>query len=622
MLHPNVRKVYTNELSPPPGFKFDRAIATTFSLDLLTLLVTPLSLALFDIKNKDEVLKDQIAVIEALQRTIDRLGIFCQQGRILIPKNETLLYNYLEKAVVEVQPPKGTGVFHPKIWLLRYIDDEDNILYRFICLTRNLTFDQSWDIVLTLEGNLEKGRKNAFSRNRPLSHFIRSLPDLSVNGVPEIIKEHVDLLADEVLRVKFEAPQDFEEDFTFHPIGISGYKKGPSFDKYSRLLVVSPFLSESVLQWQVQKGTANILISRGDSLDAIDNETIKNLQKRTDIFMLDEKSEYPAEAEIEALETGDDLIDEDRSGLHAKLYIVETGWDARVLTGSANATEAGFNGDNVEFLVELTGKKSRVGIDRFLGEEEDKTSVRNLLRAYQRPEEPVSAENNDRKELEKGLEEARQNIAKANLFLTVHPENDESYSLVLEPKESLSFGEVITKACCYPITLKFTDSNDLAPLSRSQPVVFKNISKVSLTGFLAFYLEGKYGTEKAKLTFLLNLPVYGMPSDRDKRILQTIIADKNRFLRYLLFLLAEESESTFGDEWGTIESAGRGLETAAGTDLPLVEELVRAYSRTPHKLNRIKKLIHEIAGDPQSKDLLPEGFDKIWEAFEAVETER
>ena len=39
----------------------------------------------------------------------------------------------------------------------------------------------------------------------------------------------------------------------------------------------------------------------------------------------------------------------DFSGLHAKLYILEEGWDARLWTGSANATNAAFSGANVEF---------------------------------------------------------------------------------------------------------------------------------------------------------------------------------------------------------------------------------------------------------------------------------
>ena len=38
MLDPEARYIYLNELKPPAGYVLDRAVATTFSLDLLTLL--------------------------------------------------------------------------------------------------------------------------------------------------------------------------------------------------------------------------------------------------------------------------------------------------------------------------------------------------------------------------------------------------------------------------------------------------------------------------------------------------------------------------------------------------------------------------------------------------------
>ena len=46
--------------------------------------------------------------------------------------------------------------------------------------------------------------------------------------------------------------------------------------------------------------------------------------------------------------------------LHAKLYVADDGWNAHLWTGSANATDAAFGeNENVEFLVQLTGKKAR-----------------------------------------------------------------------------------------------------------------------------------------------------------------------------------------------------------------------------------------------------------------------
>ncbi|NLY90736.1 MAG: hypothetical protein GX081_03915 [Firmicutes bacterium] len=599
MLNPNRRLVYTSELAPPPGYEFDRAIATTFSLDLLTLLIAPLSLALFNVKNKEEVLKDNIAVIEALQRTVKRLGIFCQQGRIL-----------------EVNPQREHGVFHPKIWLLRFTNGED-ILYRFICLSRNMTFDQSWDTVLTLEGRLEQQRKNAFARNRPLADFIRRLPEYSVNPVPDRIKEDAFLLADEVLRVRFEAPTGFDEQLAFYPLGLSGVPQ-LKFANYSRLMIVSPFLSEELLVSLLANGQNNVLISRGDALDAIPDATLRRIKANTEIYIFDEAGERPEAAELENLEEDGPSIEEDRSGLHAKLYILEKGWEARLLTGSANATEAGFRGGNVEFLVELTGKKSRVGIDQILGNENDQDSLRNLLRHYQRTEEDERPDQTVRKKLEKALEEARTAIRRAALMLTVSSDRDGTYAMKLRAKAQLQLGPEIVHARCYPVTLKPIDARGITELSPKNPIVFLNMSEVSLTGYFAFELEGKYMTETGNLSFVLNLPVEGMPPERDKRILQSIISDQNRFLRYLLFLLADKDD-TFLIDTNFKEGVGfSGVETAVGLNLPILEELVRAYSRNPKTIERINRLVTEISDSPEQEQILPEGFKQLWTAFEAA----
>ena len=114
MLEANSRRVFLNELSPPDEYSLDRAIATTFSLDLLSLLMAPLSMVLFECKCQEDALKDPIAILEALRRVSGRFSVFCQQGRISVPQNDTPLFRYLEKAVVEVQPKDNQGVFHAK----------------------------------------------------------------------------------------------------------------------------------------------------------------------------------------------------------------------------------------------------------------------------------------------------------------------------------------------------------------------------------------------------------------------------------------------------------------------------------------------------------------------------
>ncbi len=607
MLNPENRIIYLEEIRPPLGYKLDKAVATTYSLDLLSLLMAPLSLALFDADNREEILKDPIAVLEAIRRTADKLAIFCQQGRIKVPGSDTKLFSYLEKIVCDVQPP-GEGVFHPKVWILRFSSDNKPVIYRFLCFSRNLTFDNSWDTVLRLEGELEDDRVYGFSRNRPLADFIKELPELAVNNVNNQVSELIDQIGEEIIKVRFKPPENFADEISFIPSGINGYRKIPEFKDYTRLMVVSPFISDSLIKHLFNKGKDNILISRGESLDELNNNFISELTEKASVFILDDTAERPEEVDEEYQE--DDA--EDFSGLHTKLYILEKGWDARILTGSANTTNAAFSGNNVEFTVELTGKKSRIGIDPFLGIDEDQTTFRDLLKYYQRPEEE-ELDTKIRVQLERNLEQARKQLVKCGLSVLIKENYDHTYSLIINPEKKPEFDNLDIEGYCYPITVNENNKREIAPFITGKPVIFSDMSLVGLTGFIAFKLKMKLEDEEASTGFVLNLPVQGMPEERNKRILQNIIKDSDRFIRYLLFLLADEKDSTTdlinihkcffngSGEWDTL-------------DLPVLEELVRAYSRNPGKLENIKKLIDDLCQTEEGEAILPEGFDEVWNA--------
>ena len=75
--------------------------------------------------------------------------------------------------------------------------------------------------------------------------------------------------------------------------------------------------------------------------------------------------------------------DEVLNGLHAKLFVIDRGWDASVFSGSFNATVHALE-HNVEFMVELVGKKSRFGVDQFLRQAKGETTFSDLLKEYDR----------------------------------------------------------------------------------------------------------------------------------------------------------------------------------------------------------------------------------------------
>lgn len=442
-------------------------------MDLLSLLTVPLSLAFSEISDTQEMLRDLIVVIEALQRTASRIAIFCQQGRIVVPQSYSPLYGYLEKSVIEVRPLKRGGTFHPKVWLIRFTSGSEPPLFRFVCLSRNLTSDQSWDTVLTLEGRLDRSRKNAFSRNRPLSDFIAALPSMAVQQVSHIAREHVSVLADEVLRVRFEVPEGFDsEDWSFIPMGLSRRRRAQMLDGCSRLMIISPFLSGEPVSVLGRSGKGNILISRRESLDALPPNLLAGIQKRTKIYAFNEAAERP-DTEDEKPAFGEDL-----SGLHAKLYVAECGSSVRIFTGSANATDAAF-GSNVEFLVELSGRKKDIGIDKILGNAGEKGTLLEMLVPYSPSPAPESAQ---QEELESLLERGRAAVTEAGLALHVQPESGGIYALHLVAQFPLTLEPKPVEARCYPITIAESQSQSLSPLASGGEIVFRRLPVRLLTG--------------------------------------------------------------------------------------------------------------------------------------------
>ena len=142
MLSTETRRLYTECLEAPPGHRFDRGIATTFTLSLETLLVLPFSLAGLGTAEPELLLADPVALLESLQETGNRLAVFCHDGYIAVPPREQALYGLLDRCVVPVRAPRRQGLFHPKLWLLRFVDEAGGAILRAVVLSRNLTFNR------------------------------------------------------------------------------------------------------------------------------------------------------------------------------------------------------------------------------------------------------------------------------------------------------------------------------------------------------------------------------------------------------------------------------------------------------------------------------------------------
>ena len=526
--------------------------------------------------------------------------------------------------VVEVQAPKG-GIFHPKLWLLRYTAEDRPPLYRLLNLSRNLTFDRSWDVMLNLEGEAVD-RQVGFSRNRPLSHFLQALPGLALHPVSQPVADRIAQLQDEVRRVDFQNPPEFDGALAFHPFGIPGYRSFRFDQPFYRMLVVSPFLTNKFLADLTSQGRGHTLISRLESLDELLEDTRQRFEQ---VYLLDEMAEHdPQEASPTAepaAETESTLVASaasELSGLHAKLFIWEYGWEAGWLIGSANATGAAFH-TNVEFMIELHGKKSQVGIETVLGEANNRNALRNLLQEYTPSERKAPADRNQ-KRAEELAHKVSAWLANSGLSLSVQQEG-EQYDLTLQQSAPQSAPDGEYTLACWPVSLPEIHRQAFSIDQAGAVVCFKSVSLASLTTFMAFELSVLVGKTQHIARFVLNLPINGLPPERDSAVLCAVLSDRAQFLRYLRLLLMEDATLAASGGWSLGSQVhGRSEAGWSEPEMPLLEELIRALSRSndPNgKIARINDLIQRLRRTPEGQEIIPPEFDALWQMIQQAQQE-
>jgi hypothetical protein len=414
---------------------------------------------------------------------------------------------------------------------------------------------------------------------------------------------HIEQLAYEVQRVDFQPPEHIEE-LVFWAMGLPRrHRRWPFPDSASRFLIVSPFVSEGLLSEVSDLGREQTLITRSESLDALPSA---HLERFARVYALDPN----LSADVDEGDDRDPLNDVPLSGLHAKLFIAESGWDASVWTGSANATSAAFN-HNVEFMVELRGKKSKIGIDAFLGDEEaNTTTFRHLLRQVTNFDAP-STEDATRQQLEADLRALRRELTAAGLALHAEP-HGEDYRLTLKAAVPVNWGEGFTVQA-WPITVN-GDNASLLPAAFEQ-VSLGLYSTEALSAFLALRLTAEQEGQTLTTEFVLNVPLTGVTVDRQSRIVRAILQNPEQVMRFLMMLLAEDSYEAL--DLFTTDAAGGQIALYDGVggalQIPLLETMLRSLARNPASIDRVAQLVHDLRQVENGRSLLPPNFDAIWQ---------
>jgi hypothetical protein len=608
MLEPQDRRLLLDALRPPDGYEFDEGIGTTFTLDLLALLTAPLGFTMLELQDSrpGEIGEaDALLLLKTLRRYADRLTIFCQAGRIALPRGQGRLLASLERSVVEVMAPTPGGVFHPKVWALRYVGADESVRYKVLVLTRNLTFDRSWDTMLVLEGELQR-RVNAIARNHPLGDFVKALPGMALRA-DETATARAARLEHELRRVAFhdELPKGMT-DMAFHVLGLPGAsRREPLRGRIDRLLVISPFVSATRLDEMAPEGAANILVARHDELDRIPASRLGEFEE---VYSLSSQAVETLEGEAE-----ESAPQAPEIGLHAKTYVADAGWEARIWTGSANATPAAF-GKNVEFLVELVGPKKEFGIDAVLARRDGVIGLRDLLVPWTAPSEPATL-SDDECAAEDLLDAVRLAVAGARWIARVEPVGT-LFDLALQPEQPTSLPDGVIELRVHPIMLPESAAK---PVDAAAGAVFTGLTLAAVTSFLGFVARVRVGEVELEARFVVNADLRGAPADRREAILRSLLRDRRQVLRFLMLLLADDDQVLSGEVGASVLGAGASATGSAEGTEALLETLLRTLHRHPERLDEVSRVLEDLERtETETEPLVPAGLRAVFDPILAA----
>jgi hypothetical protein len=621
MLAPADRRLLLDVLAPPDGYTLDHGVGTTYTLDLLALLRVPLAATALPWSGSGGGPVDNpFALLTALRRNAGRISLFCHAGATKVPANHIPLLAFLESSVHPVTPPTRGGVFHPKCWLLRFAPEyeDEPVRYRLLVLSRNLTFDRSWDVALSLDGELLK-RQRRNSPNRPLADFFAALPAMAQaagHDLPSVAQERIELVTSEVRRVEWSLPEAFD-DIAFHPIGHDGRPHWPVADLH-RLMVISPFVGAPAIERLAAEVRAEFsVIGRFDELAKLDTATIDGLDG-VDVF--DDVSSL-----LDVDDDADDgnaamVEDPDRaelSGLHAKVFVGERYRRAAVFIGSANATEAAFE-RNVELLVELDGWRTHHGTKAV------RTLLRdaNLLRPFKPGAEPASEDPSEA--MQWTLERAAHELATGALRARVEPAGEGRWRTMLRVTRIVDLGGLRLQA--RPLSQHTPQPVDLGA---DPAAAFAPTGLSSVTPFFALRLTARVeGGGEQHLDAAVRLPLEGAPGGRAEAVTAELLSDTDRLLRFILLLLADEADSDRMlaelEDLLTERTVGGSAGASRGTGgLPLLEPMLRALQRAPERLEEIDRLLADMrTAGASTERLLPPELEELWATITEVRESR
>ena len=595
------RQNYSGLLFPPDGYQLEKAVGTTYSLDLEALTAIAIVLGLSE-ETDSKIMRNPISMLNALQKVSDKIVIFCEAGQIKMPSKPTALSILLEKMVIPVGLPLDRRLnmypaFHPKTWTLQYVNGEGDRKYRFVVMSRNLTFDRSWDISFAMQSSKEVLQKR---KTEPIIDFLEFLKSQIHNTTKDAGKKRnsIAALQNDLKDVSFTLEsKEFGEEFEIMPLGIGkhGYDmnedvlfcndKTSSDYTFHELVVMSPFLTGKIIEQFNEKGRGltdckRTLITRKSELSKLKESQVDNFN----IYTLKD-----------AIVDGEDILSDDnmvksQQDIHAKIYLRRKYSDTDLYFGSMNASYAAVN-KNVEMMIRL-GTKNRYlnGTsflnDIFCGPEENSSNPFYKVSVM----ETVQNTEADNKNI---LERKIKDFCRLSKSARIEAQEDK-FKIII----SVNGIEEDNQLLLSPF-----NSNKEQRLSSE--VIFEKMDLLQLSEFY----EIRVSIGETSISRIIMIPTTGFPEDREKAVVNSIVNDRRSFVEYVSFVLGDNYLMSLIEEQKIGESGF--MNKSAGVIPALYEKMLKTSLDEPERLKEIGYILNMVT----DKDIIPDEFRTVYDTF-------
>jgi hypothetical protein len=524
-------------------------------------------------------------LLESIDRLRSKLLVFHNASSVHVPPKYSTLYALLEPLLIPVAGSSAFSAFHPKLWLLRFtplkgVGDS----FRILVLSRNLTFDRSWDVAMSLDG-VQENRSRVL--NEPLVGFLRQLP--APGDAAERLEEWCDALG----RVRWSEPEGFHSP-TFLP-GLPASVPLKLDTDFDDVLVVSPFVDADadglLLALGARARRDRMLVSRGDTLDRIGKERLEG---------------WNCYSIPDSIIDGGDSLDDGESmlhDLHAKMIVATQGRSASWHLGSANMTNAAFGKGNApprnfEFMLKVNVSSRSAGAKAL----ERQWFDAGLIRVHEFREPSALYP-----EQEAAVRRLAHDLAAISWRMTAELGSDGSYTVRIEAPSTppVPAGLEVT------ISLLCRASEQ----ALSAQIEWAGVRLCELSAFISVHIRSSRIQPSAVLqAFAVKTDLTSsIQEERRDAVFREVISTPQRLLSYLAVLV--DPGATKG-KWRRAEKRkdddGGGVFGFDGSG-GLYEQLLRASARTPARISRAVEVAKRVEAQGIN---LPEGLRELLWSFE------